>query len=260
MSLELLRKAILVEGSQAGVAQKTGYDKSTVSQIQNGVYAGSTEHFFSKLNEVYGMSATEKVIPEGYREDAQGRLVPIETIREIDLARDSFVREQVAKAKDMSSRISAFKQGASDDMQAFLDMSAEEYDKSIGGARGNVELMSFDGKFKVIRAVADRIEFDERLQTAKALIDECLREWTKDSGAELRAIIDDAFQVDKKGRINSKRILSLRKLKIDNETWQRAMEAIGDAVTVTGSCTYFRFYERDERGQYQQVQLDFSGA
>ena len=120
--------------------------------------------------------------------------------------------------------------------------------------------MSFDGKFKVIRAVADRIEFDERLQTAKALIDECLREWTKDSGAELRAIIDDAFQVDKKGRINSKRILSLRKLKIDNETWQRAMEAIGDAVTVTGSCTYFRFYERDERGQYQQVQLDFSGA
>ena len=170
------------------------------------------------------------------------------------------MREQVSKAQDMANRISAFKQGASDDMQAFLDMSAEQYDRNIGGTKGNVELMSFDGKFKVIRAVTDRIEFDERLQTAKALIDECLREWTKDSGAELRAIIDDAFSVDKKGRINSKRILSLRKLKIEHPTWLKAMEAIGDAVTVTGSCTYFRFYERDERGQYQQVQLDFSGA
>ena len=66
--------------------------------------------------------------------------------------------------------------------------------------------------------------------------------------------------MDKKGRINSKRILSLRKLKIEHPTWLKAMEAIGDAVTVTGSCTYFRFYERDERGQYQQVPLDFSGA
>ena len=260
MTMDLLRKAILIEGSQAGVAQKTGYDRSTVSQVHKGVYAGSTEHFFRKLSEVYGMNTAEKVIPDGYREDAQGRLVPIETIKEIDLARDSFVREQLTKAQDMASRISAFKQGAADDMQAFLDMSAEQYDRNIGGTKGNVELMSFDGKHKVIRAVADRIEFDERLQTAKALIDECLREWTRDSGAELRAIIDDAFQVDKKGRINTKRILSLRKLKIDNETWVKAMEAIGDAVTVTGSRTYFRFYERDERGQYQQVQLDFSGA
>ena len=260
MGMDLLRKAILIEGSQSGVALRTGYDRSSVSQVHNGSYKGSTEHFFRKLSEVYGMSTVEKVIPDGYREDAQGRLVPIETIREIDLARDSFVREQVTKAQDMASRISAFKRAATDDMQAFLDMSAEQYDRNIGGTKGNVELMSFDGKFKVIRAVADRIEFDERLQTAKALIDECLREWTKDSGAEVRAIIDDAFQVDKKGRINTKRILSLRKLKIDNETWAKAMEAIGDAVTVTGSCIYFRFYERDERGQYQQVQLDFSGA
>ena len=258
--MDLLRKAILIEGSQSGVALRTGYDRSSVSQVFNGSYKGSVEHFFKKLSEVYGMSTAEKVIPDGYKEDAQGRLVPIETIREIDLARDSFVREQVSKAQDMANRISAFKQGASDDMQAFLDMSAEQYDRNIGGTKGNVELMSFDGKFKVIRAVTDRIEFDERLQTAKALIDECLREWTKDSGAELRAIIDDAFSVDKKGRINSKRILSLRKLKIEHPTWLKAMEAIGDAVTVTGSCTYFRFYERDERGQYQQVQLDFSGA
>ena len=75
----------------------------------------------------------------------------------------------------------------------------------------------------------------------------------------MRTLIEDAFQVDKKGRINTQRILGLRKLKIEHATWKRAMEAIGDAVTVTGSCTYYRVYERDDRGEYRQLSLDFSG-
>ena len=81
MGMDLLRKAILIEGSQSGVALRTGYDRSSVSQVFNGSYKGSVEHFFKKLSEVYGMSTAEKVIPDGYKEDAQGRLVPIETIR-----------------------------------------------------------------------------------------------------------------------------------------------------------------------------------
>ncbi|MFA5718577.1 MAG: DUF3164 family protein, partial [Desulfobulbaceae bacterium] len=108
--------------------------------------------------------------------------------------------------------------------------------------------------------VSDQLDFNEKLQAAKSLIDECLREWTKDSRSEIRALIDQAFQVDKKGRINAKRILSLRQLKIDDPTWQRAMEAIADAVTVVGSRVYFRIYERDEHGNYRQIPLDFSGC
>ena len=34
-------------------------------------------------------------IPEGYKEDAAGRLVPIATIRPIDIARDELVLEIV---------------------------------------------------------------------------------------------------------------------------------------------------------------------
>jgi len=66
-------------------------------------------------------------------------------------------------------------------------------------------------------------------------------------------------QVDRIEIINTQRILGLRKLKIENATWKRAMEAIGDAVTVTGSCAYYRVYERDDRGEYRQLSLAFSG-
>lgn len=130
----------------------------------------------------------------------------------------------------------------------------------MGGARGNLSLTSFDGKYKATRAVSDRLEFDERLQAAKSLIDDYLREWTKESGSEIRALIDNAFQVDKKGKINTKRIVGLRQLQIEDPTWLRAMEAISDALTVIGSCTYYRVYERDEQGEYQQITLDFSGV
>jgi len=202
----------------------------------------------------------DSAIPEGYKQNAIGHLVPIESIKEIDLTRDDFVRAVVKQATEVAGKLAQFKKQLAEDMQAFLDLSSEKYGVVLGGVKGNLCLLSFDGRFKVQRDVSERLDFDERLQAAKALIDECLREWTKDSGAEIRTLIEDAFQVDRKGRINTKRILSLRKLKIEHPTWQRAMEAIGDAVTVTGSCTYYRVYERDDKGEHRMINLDFSGV
>ena len=45
------------------------------------------------------MTQSATNIPEGYLEDAQGRLVPVGSIRPIDLARDDLVREKIAKIK-----------------------------------------------------------------------------------------------------------------------------------------------------------------
>lgn len=197
---------------------------------------------------------------EGYKQNALGHLVPVEQIEEVDLLRDEFVLRAVQAAKDVADDLAAFKDRLTGDMDAFLDLSSEKYGVKLGGQKGNIQLTSFDGKYRITREIAERIEFDERLQAAKLLVDECLREWTKYSASEVRTLIEDAFQVDKKGKINTKRILGLRKLKIDHPTWKQAMEAIGDAVTITGSCVYHRFYERDEDGKYQQINLDFSGV
>lgn len=201
---------------------------------------------------------SETAVPEGYKKNAIGHLVPIETIKEIDLARDEFVQDAVAKAGVLAAAVAGFKARLSDDMQAFLELSAEKYGADLAGEKGNLTLTSFDGRYKIVRAISERLDFDERLQAAKALVDECLREWSKAAGPELRAVVDSAFQVDKKGRINTKRILALRSLKIEHPTWKKAMTAIGDAVQVVGSCVYFRIYERDSDGNYHQLALDFS--
>jgi len=200
-------------------------------------------------------------IPEGYKADSRGRLVPIESIKPIDLERDSLVIELVTRAARLASLLALLRVDALKDINAFVDLSAEKYGAKLGGAKGNVTLVSFDGRYKVTLDVDEYMAFDERLNAAKALVDECLREWTTDAGAEIRTLINNAFQVDKKGKINTARILELRNLNIEHPTWKRAMEAISDSLTIAGSRRYVRFYTRiGETDKYQQIALDLANA
>lgn len=198
---------------------------------------------------------------EDYKQDAKGRLVPLATIKPIDLARDQLVQEIVAKAKALNAALASFKSSVFADIGAFVDLSVERYDTRLGGAKGNVTLVSFDGRFKVLRAMADTLTFDEGLQAAKALIDECVHEWTAGARSEIRALINDAFNVDKEGKISTGRILSLRRLDIQDEKWQRAMSALSDSVRVQCSRSYIRVYERvGDTDQYQAIPLDIAGV
>lgn len=198
--------------------------------------------------------------PAGYREDRNGRLVPEAQIKAIDLARDELVREKVNQAVQLRDLLRVFKQATFDDIAAFVQLSAEQYGARIGGDKGNVTMLSFDGRYKVVRAIQDSIQFDERLQAAKSLIDECLNDWTEGARTELRTLVNNAFRVDQDGNIKTGEVLSLRRLQFEDPRWTKAMTAISDAVTVVGSKTYVRFYERDERGQYLSISLDVAGV
>jgi len=201
------------------------------------------------------MQNTE-AIPAGYKRDAQDRLVPVATIRQIDLERDTLVNEIVNQAKGLAGTIAVFKAKTMQDVQAFVELSAEKYNAKLGGRVGNVTLSSFDGRYKVVRSIDEHQVFDERLQAAKALVDECLTEWVANSSAEVRTLVTGAFQVDKQGRINVNRILSLRRLDIVDARWQQAMTAIGESLQTVGSKPYLRIYERQADGGYKPLPLD----
>lgn len=205
------------------------------------------------------MSATET--PAGYRRDAQGRLIPEEQIKEIDKLRDELVQSLAAKAKALQKQMVDFKRLAYAEIQQFVELSANEYGTQLGGKKGNVTLMSFDGQHKIQHAVQESLAFDERLQAARALIDECLTEWVQDARPELAVIVNDAFRVDTKGEIRTARVLALRRYEIEDPRWQRAMDAVSDACQVIGSKIYLRFYERvGDSNQYSAVSLDIAGV
>ncbi|KHK02797.1 DUF3164 family protein [Desulfovibrio sp. TomC] len=133
------------------------------------------------------MNATS--IPEGYMQDGQGRLVPAKLVKDVDKTRDQLVREIAGKALALREAMRGFRDDAMGDVAAFVQLSAEQYGAKVGGNKGNVTLTSFDGAFKVQRHMAEHLTFDERLQAAKELIDECITEWTEGSRDELKALI-----------------------------------------------------------------------
>ncbi len=70
-------------------------------------------------------------------------------------------------SKQQQQSLRDFKALVFGDIAAFVQLSAEQYEVNIGGAKGNLTLFSFDGKYKVVRQCQDSIRFDERLQAAK---------------------------------------------------------------------------------------------
>lgn len=200
-------------------------------------------------------------IPSGYRQNAVGHLVPEASIEEIDLLRDALVQDLIATALQMQTELHEFKRGAMADIESFVQLAGEKYGAKVGGVRGNVCLTSFDGRYRVLIQTSDRVAFDERIHIAKGLVDDCIQRWTADSSAQIKALIEHAFQVDKTGKINTGRVLSLTKLKIEDPDWQEAMKALKDSLQVLSSTAYIRFYIRRAEGElYDQVPLDLASA
>lgn len=199
--------------------------------------------------------------PEGYMENASGSLIPTAKVKDIDKLRDSVVRDLIVKAKAANVQLGEFKGMALGEIAAFVSVSALRFDAQLGGEKGNVTLLSYDGRYKIQRAIAQTVVFDEGLQAAQTLITECLKDWTKDGNEDATAVINQAFNVDKEGNVSTSRVLGLRTLKITDPRWNKAMEAINESMRPVSSKAYLRFYERDERsGEYLPLSLDVASV
>lgn len=196
-----------------------------------------------------------------YMKNAAGHLVPEHLVKDTEKLEDQLVNKIMSFASELSDQISRFKGHTGDDIAAYLSLIDEKYGVKKGGRKGNMTFQSYDGLNKVQVSISENIVFGAELQTAKTLIDECITAWGANSRPEIVTLIDHAFKVDKEGKINRNALLSLRRLDIQDETWQRAMQAITDSIRVEGSKLYYRFYERDTpEAAWQAVTVDLAKA
>lgn len=193
--------------------------------------------------------------------DPRGALVPLEMVKEADRTQDTAVRHLVAAAEAMALVIQEFKEKAFSDVDALQALLGEKYQARVGGAKGNITLTSFDGLMKVQVQVADHKSYGPELQTAKALIDECIEEWSGDSRAEIRALVMNAFNAEKEGQINRGALQGLLRLNITDDRWLRAMQAIRDAEKIIGSKRFIRFSTRPtSKSAWSTIVLDVATA
>ncbi|ELP8435977.1 DUF3164 family protein, partial [Salmonella enterica] len=193
-----------------------------------------------------------------YRCNAMGHLVPVDKIKPIDLLRDEMVNELYEEARELRRKMAEFKLRSMQRIGDFVDLSASEYGVTYGGTKGNVTLPSFDGSRRVVRATGEHRVFDERIQAAKKMIDACIAKWSTGANENLIAIVNRSFRANKQGMIDVNEVLALRDLDIPDAEWQEAMRAVVDSITVNGSSTYLRFYQREHGKEYKQLSLDIA--
>jgi hypothetical protein len=176
--------------------------------------------------------------------NAKGGLDPIGKVKPETKLEDQTVRKCIEFAESLSAQVSRFKGHTAADLTTLDNILAEKYDAKIGGKKGNRTYQTYDGLMRVQVQVADLIDFGPELQIAKSLINECLTEWSADSREEIQAIVMRAFNTDKEGQVSRADVFMLLRLEITDARWQRAMDAIRNAIRVTGSKEYVRFYKR----------------
>lgn len=206
-------------------------------------------------------TTTQPGTPVGYRKDHQGRLVPEALIKPIDQARDELVAEIIAQALPQRDLLAQFKAKTLGDIRAFVDLSSEQYGVKLGGKKGNVQLLSFDGRYRIQLKNHEHITFSEQIEAAKELIDSCLSRWTEGSRPEIKALVERAFRTNRQGQLRTAEVLGLKDLDIEDEEWQRAMAALMDSITVCGSTAYINMYERvGNTDQWKHISLDLAAV
>ena len=200
-------------------------------------------------------------VPPGYMKNASGHLVPEAQVREQDKLRDQVARDLFQEALDLSERLKKFKSRALGDIADLVRIAGERYGVEMGGKKGNVTVNSYDGSLRIQRAHADQIAFTEELEAAKTLINGCIDRWSEGANPHIRVLVDRAFRTDTKGQIKTAAVLELLRLEIDDDEWQRAMEAIKDSIQSIGTAVYIRVYQRvGDTDRYDPVVLDIAGA
>ncbi|MGO2235560.1 MAG: DUF3164 family protein [Marinomonas sp.] len=139
-------------------------------------------------------------VPEGMRVNADGHFVPEASIREQDLLRDQVVMALVPEALSLSRDMAAYKAKALNDISDLIEIAADRYGAKLGGKKGNVSLLSYDGRYKIQRTYREVVAFTEEIEAAKALIDSCLVRWSEGANANIRTVVSQAFRKKSKWR------------------------------------------------------------
>lgn len=194
--------------------------------------------------------------PKGYWRNARGDLVHESNVTENDRDMDETVRKIHGFGQDLSAQMWRFRAYTMDDVAGYVARVLERAGATGRATKGNLTLTSFDGRCKVTLSIAEHISIGPEIIAAQALMDECLERWTRGSGREVKALIEQAFTPNAEGQLSVSALLRLRRIAIDDPQWRAMQHAIADAMRPSGTAEYVRLYHRDHPGErWRQVSL-----
>lgn len=155
----------------------------------------------------------------------------------------------------LNNSMKEFKEKAFGDMGTLYALLQEYSDRHKDG-KGNFKIEN--NHFKITYKKQGKPSFDERADQAEKHIVEFLT--TRYSGDEDTKDLIMSLLERKKGELDIALIQKLYQMedRFDNENWKRGIELLKESYTYSHSKDYIRFEQKDENGQWQNINLQFS--
>lgn len=199
----------------------------------------------NKLTKQEQTMTDEFQIPPGYTMRANGDLVKLENLTDLEREEDALVNTIFPRAKALHDEMAEFKFTAMHLIEETIKRCVEEHGiKKFTKIKGNVQFVSVNGKYKIQRAVDDRIEHDSSIEVAIqkfALYSDVLKE---QAGPDAVKFIDIATTA-KNGKYSTSRLIDLLNKDIDHPLYVGAKAALMQSLFISGSKAYLRFYIRN---------------
>lgn len=185
-----------------------------------------------------------------------GKEIHPDLVKPLDKKRDKMVTMVVKWSLTLEKRLAQVHRKVIEKCEQFLEWQAKQYDLTAGKS-GSITLADFSNTMKIKFTVPPRREFDDKLDLAKSALDAFLKEKMAGADLDIQAIVNESFNVDKKGKVDTDAILRLRELNITHPKWKAAMNLINESLQVSYAKRYVQILVK-EGDQWRTLELNFS--
>jgi len=181
--------------------------------------------------------------------DSMGAAVPVRHVSKYDRTRDAAVRRIFARFNKARQALEKVMAESLADLDAVAKARGEAGIDT--GAKGNIQVSSFDGLITVGLNVRYDIHLDERVVRARELMFACARRIAAKLNSEeaklLEVLIDEAFQPTRSGALPVARVLSLMRREVNDPEWKEAKRLLAESMETRRGKSYLRVEARPDR-------------
>lgn len=192
--------------------------------------------------------------------DEAGISIPFNRITKAERLMERHSAKIVRDALAVNSKLVALRDTISElSMEAYEAFMEEK--NSNKETKGNFSWFNFNRSIKIEVSISEAIQFDDlTITAAKEKFQQFLEENVTSKIDFVKQMITDAFETQRAGKLDAKRILGLIRYesKINNALFSEAVKLIQESIRRPKSKTYFRVWLKDETGAYKNIELNLS--
>lgn len=179
--------------------------------------------------------------------------------KKYEAERDELVVNMANVALDLNRQMREFKQAAFDQLLQFKER-LDEYGEIRKNSKGGFSLVNDAGDARVKYTYRSLSFWDERSAKAEDLLKDFLADTIKKKDQTLHDIILELLEKNKKGQLEFARISKLYKYedRYNDPRWKEALKLFKESFNSSESKYDLYFQVKDERGEWQTLNLTFN--